>query len=236
MKPIERFESNKGLVIFCVNRLKNIYSTDRMLLEDDDVIQMGFIGLWKACVNFKEEYNLKFSTYAVPSITGEIINMFRDSHQGFKVPRKCRTIARKLHKIVSEGHECPSIEEIQKEFDCTEKQAINSLEIMKLKKLSMEKPTADKGGTPVYVKDVLKDNFNIEEYFITNERINNAFKELNDVEKKVINLSLENYTQNEIANILGYSQAHVSRIYKKALGKLKNYYEVIDNENKLQFH
>jgi RNA polymerase sigma factor (sigma-70 family) len=228
----ELFEKNKKLVFFSARRIKSLYNLRRNDLEFDDIIQVGYIGLWKACKGFKPELNLKFSTYAVKVIIGEILNENRGKIFGFRIPRESKTISKIIAKRLDEGENWPSIKEVQDEFNCSKDHARIAIEILKLKMESIYKPINDNG---LILQDAIKDEFCFEKKLLLNEDLNERFSILSSTEKRILKYYFANeYSQMEISKLVGLSQPHVSRIYKKALEKMRNY-EVEDYENEPKF-
>lgn len=238
MSPDELFESNKKLVFFVVNRMisNNSNNNEVSIIDRDDMEQMGMIGLWKASEKFDQSLGYTFSTYAIPAISGEIINSVRENHGSIRVPRKCKQASKVIAKKLADGEELPTIEEIQKEFNLSKPDSVIALELLEIKLISTEIPVAQTGNNrALYLSDIIADEkSNFEENIIKNEQVKEAFSILTDREKEIFYLTIREVTQKEIAQKMGISQVQVSRIYRKAIQKAKKHYEVINNENKLQ--
>mgnify|MGYP003575662190 CR=1 FL=1 len=239
MNPNERFEVSKGLVYFAVNRLTNTYSASLSIntLEKEDAIQLGYIGLWKACQKFDESKGFKFSTYAIPAITGEIINTYRESFGTIKMPRRCKIAAKKISQRIREGGATPTIKEIQEEFEFSQEDARITLEIMELRVLSSDAPIPGQkaSGRDLFLSDIVEDpNAFFEEAIIRSDELRERIALLDERERKIFALMFNGKTQSEIGKVIGLSQVQVSRIYKKALEKIRKYNEVTANENEPQ--
>ena len=239
MNPNERFEVSKGLVYFAVNRLTNTYSASLSIntLEKEDAIQLGYIGLWKACQKFDESKGFKFSTYAIPAITGEIINTYRESFGTIKMPRRCKIAAKKISQRTREGGATPTIKEIQEEFEFSQEDARITLEITELRVLSADAPiVSGKTNRDLFLSDIVEDpNAFFEEAIIRSDELRERIALLDERERKIFALMFNGKTQAEIGKVIGLSQVQVSRIYKKALEKIRKYNEVTANENEPQF-
>jgi len=189
----------------------------------DDLFQIGCVGLLKAIDNFDLSYGVKFSTYSVPMILGEIKRYIRDN-SSIRVSRSVKDIAYKSLKLkdeltVQNGKE-PTIEEIAKQLNVTPFEIINALDALK-DPVSMFEPIYNDGGDTIYLFDQLEDtNNNVD--LDMKISIDKAMKELKPREKDIINERfLIGKTQMEISEELGISQAQVSRIEKSALEKVK---------------
>lgn len=213
--------SNLGLVRSVVSKFLNI-GYDR-----DDLFQLGSIGLMKAIYKFDPKFNVKFSTYAVPMILGEIKRYLRDDGM-VKVSRSLKQIAIKA-KGVSEalskklGRE-PSIDEIASELDVEKEDLLLALEST----VSVEYLHGvihEEEGTPICLMDKISQNGECEEEkVVQNILLKEVLSKLEKRERQIIMLRyFEDKTQSEIGEILEISQVQVSRIEKKVLSKLKSY-------------
>ena len=207
---------NLKLVLSIVQRFSN--KTDNM----DDLFQIGCIGLIKAIDNFDLNYGVKFSTYSVPMILGEVKRYLRDNNQ-IRVSRGIKDIAYKSLKIKEEYNKNGkdiSTEEIANILNVSNYDVINALDSLK-DPISMYEPIYNDGGDTIYLFDQLEDTKNKEDLDIK-LALNNAFETLKDREKSIItDRFLMGKTQTEISSELGISQAQVSRIEKNALEKIK---------------
>lgn len=209
---------NLKLVLSILRQFAN--KTDNL----DDLFQIGCIGLLKAIDNFDLSHEVKFSTYAVPMILGEVRRYIRDNNQ-IRISRSIKDIAYKILKIkeqyINENAKEPEIEYIAKQLDAPVCDIIIALESLK-EPVSMFEPIYNDGGDTIYLFDQIEDKKmnNIE---LSNKiALEDAINELNSREKKILD---ERYivgkTQMEIAQELNISQAQVSRLEKRAIKQLK---------------
>ena len=211
-------EGNLKLVLSILKKYQN--RVDNM----DDLFQIGCIGLMKAIDNFDLSHNVKFSTYAVPLILGEIRRYLRDN-SNLRISRSIKDLAYKILKVkedyfMSTGKEIQN-EEIAKKLKVSEIDVIIALEAMH-DPVSMFEPIYNNGGDTIYLEDQIeskKDKSNNWDIIIS---LNNAIGTLKEKEKKII---LERFllgkTQMEIAEEIGISQAQVSRIEKGGIEEIK---------------
>ncbi|SHJ97518.1 RNA polymerase sporulation sigma factor SigF [Tepidibacter formicigenes] len=213
-------ESNLGLVRSVVNKFLNIG------YERDDLFQLGSIGLIKAIYKFNDEFNVKFSTYAVPMILGEIKRYLRDDGM-IKVSRSLKQIATKVkmetEKLSKKLGREPTIEEISKSIGVCKEDIVMALE----SNLSVEYLYGvihEDEGSPICLIDKISQEKAIDdEKIVDNLLLKQVLNKLDKRERQIIMLRyFEDRTQSEIGDILGISQVQVSRIEKKVLGKLKN--------------
>lgn len=192
----------------------------------DDLFQIGCIGLIKAVDNFDDTLNVKFSTYAVPMISGELKRFLRDN-ASIRVSRSIKDIAYKAiyckESIIKEANTEPTIEEIAKHIGATPEEILYALDAIQ-SPVSLYDPVYDQGGDTLYVMDQISDKKNKEEKWVENIVLNEALNGLSDRERKIIDMRFFNgKTQMEIADEIGISQAQVSRLEKNALKSMKNY-------------
>lgn len=186
----------------------------------DDLFQVGCLGLLKAIDNFDMSHGVKFSTYAVPMIIGEIRRYLRDN-SSIRISRSLKDIAyRALHykeQYLKDNQKEPTISEIAKFLEVEEIDVVVALEAIQ-EPVSIYTPIFNNGGDEIYLIDQIKDDETSEEKKILELTIKEGFKKLSDRERHIIN---ERYyvgkTQMEIANEIGISQAQVSRLEKNAL-------------------
>lgn len=194
----------------------------------DDLFQVGCLGLLKAIDNFDMSHGVRFSTYAVPMIIGEIRRYLRDN-SSIRVSRSLKDIAYKsLHfkeQFLKENHREPTAEEIAKALNVEVIDVIISLEAIQ-DPISIYTPIFNNGSDEIYLIDQIKDEENSEDRKILELTIKDGMKKLSKREKNIIN---ERYylgkTQMEIANEIGISQAQVSRLEKNALKTIFGYKE-----------
>ena len=212
--------SNMRLVLSVIKRfhLKNANS--------DDVFQAGCIGLIKAIDNFDLGFGVKFSTYAVPMIIGEIRRYLRDNNS-IRVSRSLRDTAYKAlvakEKIMREkGHE-PTIAEIAKEIGIKKEDVVFALDAI-ADPISLYEPVYNDGTDAIFVMDQLSDEKNTDEDWIEHISLREAIKKLHERERHILNLRFfKGRTQMEVSKELGISQAQVSRLEKSALEHMKKY-------------
>ncbi len=190
----------------------------------DDLFQVGCIGLIKAIDNFSAEFGVRFSTYAVPMIEGEVKRHIRDSGQ-IRVSRSLRDTAYKAiqarEKLTAKLKRDPTIEEISEKIDCKREDVVVALEAI-TEPISLYEPVFSDTGDTVYVMDQIGDN-NDDINWLNEIALKEAISALGSREKKILNLRfLQGKTQVEVANEIGISQAQVSRLEKGALNKIKN--------------
>ncbi|MBQ9318932.1 MAG: RNA polymerase sporulation sigma factor SigG [Bacilli bacterium] len=190
----------------------------------DDLFQVGCIGLIKAIDNFDLSHEVKFSTYAVPMILGEIKRYLRDNNS-VRVARSIKDIAYKALKIkedlTNKNNKEPSLEMIAKELGISEIEVSNALDSMK-DTISMFEPIYNDGGDTIYLADQLEDKHNSLSDIETKISLKEAIKKLRDKEKYIIIARyLVGKTQMELADEIGISQAQISRIEKSGLNNIK---------------
>lgn len=192
----------------------------------DDLFQIGCIGLMKAIDNFDTTLQVKFSTYAVPMIMGEIRRYLRDNNS-IRVSRSLRDIAYKAiyakENYVQKHSKEPTIMEIAQEIGMEKEEIIHALDAIQ-SPMSLYEPVYSEGGDTLYVMDQVSDKKNREENWVENLALQDAIKRLNDREKHIINLRyFDGKTQMEVAEEIGISQAQVSRLEKNALASMRKY-------------
>lgn len=192
----------------------------------DDLFQVGCIGLMKSIDNFDLSQNVKFSTYAVPMIIGEIRRYLRDNNS-IRVSRSLRDIAYRAllvrDKLVNDNNKEPTISQIAKELNLPREEVVFALDAIQ-DPVSLFEPIYHDGGDAIYVMDQISDTKNQDESWLENISIKEAMKKLNDREKLILTLRFFNgKTQMEVADEIGISQAQVSRLEKIALKHMRKY-------------
>lgn len=192
----------------------------------DDLFQIGCIGLIKSIDNFDPTIGVKFSTYAVPMIIGEIRRYLRDNNS-IRVSRSLRDTAYKaIHakEILSKNSfKEPTLSEISKESGIPEEEILYALDAIQCP-VSLYDPVYTDGGDTLYVMDQISDKKNREENWIEDLAIESAMKKLSERENYIINLRFfEGKTQMEVAEEIHISQAQVSRLEKNALKSMRAY-------------
>lgn len=219
----EYINGNLRLVLSVIQRFAN--SNENV----DDLFQIGCVGLIKAIDNFDITQQVKFSTYAVPMILGEIRRYLRDSSSPIRVSRSLRDTAYKAiyakEGLMKRNLKEPTMHEIAVEVGISKEEIAYALDAIQ-SPLSLYEPVYSDGGDTLYVMDQIKDKKNKEENWVEDISLNEALKRLPEREKDIIEMRFyEGKTQMEVAKEIGISQAQVSRLEKNALKIMKNYLE-----------
>ncbi len=190
----------------------------------DDLFQVGCIGLIKAIDNFDTSHDVKFSTYAVPMIIGEIRRHLRDNNS-VRVSRSMRDTAYRAiqakEKLSNELQREPTVEEIAKELEVKKEAVVLAMEAI-VEPVSLYEPVYNDGGDAIYVMDQIGDN-NTADSWIDEILLKQAIENLSEREKRILNLRfMLGKTQTEVAQEVGISQAQVSRLEKGVLKKIKS--------------
>ena len=213
-------QGNLRLVLSVIQRFNNRGE------NVDDLFQVGCIGLMKAIDNFDLEQNVKFSTYAVPMIIGEIRRYLRDNN-AIRVSRSLRDIAYKAllvrDRLVKDNNQEPTMSQIAKELNIPREEVVFALDAIQ-DPVSLFEPIYHDGGDAIYVMDQISDSKNSDDSWLENISIREAMKKLNNREKLILTLRFFNgKTQMEVADEIGISQAQVSRLEKTALKHMRKY-------------
>ena len=190
----------------------------------DDLFQVGCIGLIKAVDNFDINQPVRFSTYGVPMIVGEIRRYLRDN-SAIRVSRSMRDTAYRVlqakEKFISEHQREPSIEEIAKLLELKREDVVFALDAI-LDPVSLYEPVYSDGGDTICVMDQVKDSKNTDESWLEHIALKEAMNRLSDRERHILNLRFfEGKTQMEVSAEVGISQAQVSRLEKSAINQIK---------------
>ncbi len=209
-------EGNLRLVLSVIKRFSS--SNENV----DDLFQIGCIGLIKAIDNFDSTLNVKFSTYAVPMIIGEIRRFLRDNNT-IRVSRSLKDTAYKAiyakENLIKQNMKEPTINEIAAEIGISKEDIVYALDAIQ-NPMSLYEPIFTDGGDALYVMDQISDKKNKEENWVEHLSLSEAMKR----EREIISLRFfEGKTQMEVAEMIGISQAQVSRLEKNALRAMKNY-------------
>jgi RNA polymerase sporulation-specific sigma factor len=221
MEAREKYiKGNLRLVLSILQRFSN--SNENV----NDLFQIGCIGLIKAVDNFDDTLNVKFSTYAVPMISGELKRFLRDN-AAIRVSRSIKDIAYKAiyckENIMKTTNREPTISEIAENIGATCEEVIYALDAIQ-SPVSLYDPVYDQGGDTLYVMDQISDKKNKEENWVENIVLKEALEGLDKMERKIIDMRFFNgKTQMEIAEEIGISQAQVSRLEKNAIKSMRNY-------------
>lgn len=213
-------KGNLRLVLSVIKRFSN---TNENL---DDLFQIGCIGLIKSINNFDPDMGVKFSTYAVPMIIGEIRRYLRDNNS----IRVSRSLRDKAYKVIYAKEEYqkqhqkePTLGELATMTELSEEDIVYALDAIQ-SPVSLFEPVYNEGGDTLYVMDQIKDKQNKEDNWVEMFSLNNAINRLSPREQKIITMRfLQGRTQTEVANEIHISQAQVSRLEKSALQNMKHY-------------
>ena len=211
-------EGNLRLVLSVIQRF------DKRGESPDDLFQVGCIGLMKAISNFDPSKGVRFSTYGVPMIAGEVRRYLRDN-SAIRVSRSIRDAAYKVLQckealILRLGRE-PTLEEISQELQLPLSDVSQALDAV-CAPVSLYDPVYADGGDPLTVMDQVRDTQNTESNWMEHITLQNAFQALNNREKQILSLRFyDGKTQMEVANFMGISQAQVSRLEKGAISAMR---------------
>ena len=216
----EFVRGNLRLVLSVIQRFNNRGE------NADDLFQVGCIGLMKSIDNFDTSQNVKFSTYAVPMIIGEIRRYLRDNNS-IRVSRSLRDIAYKAlmakEKLIKENQKEPTISEIAKELGLKKEDVVFALDAI-ADPVSLYEPVYNDGADAIFVMDQISDDKNTDEDWIEEISLKEAIKKLGSRERHILNLRFfKGRTQMEVSEELGISQAQVSRLEKNALKAMREY-------------
>lgn len=210
---------NLRLVLSVIRRFQNSNE------NADDLFQIGCIGLIKAIDNFDaENHDVRFSTYGVPMISGEIRRYLRDNSP-IRVSRSTRDTAYKVlqakERLTAASGREPTLDEISKELDIPRRDVVFALDAIS-DPISLYEPIYTDNGESICVMDQVGDTKNTDEQWLEHLALSNAISDLNEREKKILSLRFyAGKTQMEVAGEIGISQAQVSRLEKNALGKIR---------------
>ena len=211
-------EGNLRLVLSVIQRF------DKRGECPDDLFQVGCIGLIKAIANFDPDKQVRFSTYGVPMIAGEVRRYLRDN-SAIRVSRSIRDVAYRVLQckeamLLRLGREA-TLEEIAKELELPVEEVSQALDAV-CAPVSLYDPVYADGGDPLTVMDQVRDTKNTEANWMEHIALRNAFQTLGEREKQILSLRFyDGKTQIQVANVLGISQAQVSRLEKGAIGAMR---------------
>lgn len=213
-------QGNLRLVLSVIQRFSNRGE------NPDDLFQVGCIGLIKALDNFDMSHGVKFSTYAVPMIIGEIRRYLRDNNS-IRVSRSMRDLAYKSlqarESLASQLQREPTVTEIAAELDARREDVVMALESIQ-EPVSLFEPVFHDDGDAIYVMDQVQDTKNTDVKWIENLSLSEAMKKLSPRERHILNMRFfEGKTQMEVAKEISISQAQVSRLEKNALKYMRKY-------------
>ena len=215
----ELVKGNLRLVLSVIQRFSNRGE------NLDDLFQVGCIGLIKAIDHFNTDMDVKFSTYAVPMVIGEIRRYLRDNNS-VRVSRSMRDTAYRAmqikERVMGEQGREPRVEEIAKELDIPKEEVVLALEAI-TEPVSLYEAVYSDGGDTIYVMDQIGDN-NDDSNWLDEILLREEIKNLSPREKRILTLRfMQGKTQMEVAQEVGISQAQVSRLEKGAMNKIKNH-------------
>lgn len=192
----------------------------------DDLFQIGCVGLMKAVDHFDPSRMVKFSTYAVPMIIGEIRRYLRDNNS-IRVSRSLRDTAYKAiyakENYIKQNLKEPTINEIASEIGIEKEEIVYALDAIQ-SPVSLYEPVYTEGGDTLYVMDQISDKKNKEENWVEDISLKEALKRLDERERNIIEMRFyQGKTQMEVAQEIGISQAQVSRLEKHALKNMRSY-------------
>ena len=216
-------EGNLRLVLSVIQRF------EKRGENPDDLFQVGCIGLMKAINNFDPTKQVKFSTYGVPMIAGEIRRYLRDNAP-IRVSRSIRDVAYKVlqckEAMVSQMGREPSLEEIAGKLQMPQNEVAQALDAV-CAPVSLHEPVYTDGGDPLTVMDQVKDERNTESAWMGKTMLRGAYRALGEREKEILSLRfVGGKTQMEVADRLGISQAQVSRLEKNAIQAMRKAFTV----------
>ena len=211
-------EGNLRLVLSVVGRF------DKRGECPDDLFQVGCIGLIKAISNFDPGKNVRFSTYGVPMIAGEVRRYLRDN-SAIRVSRSLRDVAYRVlqckEAMVTQMGREPALEEIAKELELSVEEVSEALDAVSAP-VSLYDPVYADGGDPLTVMDQVRDTKNTEGSWMEHIALKEAFKALGQREKQILSMRFyDGKTQMEVAGLVGISQAQVSRLEKNAISAMR---------------
>ena len=215
----ELIAGNLRLVLSVIQRFTNRGE------NADDLFQVGCIGLIKAIDNFNTDLDVKFSTYGVPMIVGEIRRYLRDNST-MRVSRAMRDTAYKVlqakEAYMAQHQKEPTVEEIAKILEIKREDVVFALDAI-LEPVSLYEPVYSDSGDTICVMDQVKDTKNNDEMWVEHIALREAVNHLTDREKKILSMRFfQGKTQMEVSSEIGISQAQVSRLEKNALRQIRS--------------
>ena len=213
-------KGNLRLVLSVIQRFSSNHE------HADDLFQVGCIGLMKAIDNFDTTLNVKFSTYAVPMIIGEVRRYLRDNNS-IRVSRSIRDTAYKAiymkESMMKVSDKEPTVEELAQKLEIPAQDIVFALDAIQ-SPVSLYEPVYAESGDNLYIMDQISDKKNLEENWVEDISLRDAMNRLGERERHIIDLRFyEGKTQMEVADEIGISQAQVSRLEKHALRSMRNY-------------
>ena len=216
-------EGNLRLVLSVIQRF------DKRGESPDDLFQVGCIGLIKAIANFDPTKQVRFSTYGVPMIAGEVRRYLRDN-SAIRVSRSLRDTAYRVLQckealMLRLGRD-PTLEEISRELELPAEEVSEALDAV-CAPVSLHDPVYSDGGDPLMVMDQVRDTKNTENTWMERITLRDAYRSLGDRERQILSLRfVGGKTQMEVAELVGISQAQVSRLEKGAISAMRKTFSV----------
>ena len=216
----ELIEGNLRLVLSVIQRFAGRKE------NVDDLFQVGCVGLIKAIDNFDTSQMVRFSTYGVPMIIGEIRRYLRDN-SAIRVSRSMRDTAYRVlqvrDRLVAENQKEPTVEQIAQELDIPREDVVFAMDAI-VDPVSLYEPVYDNGGDAICVMDQVRDTKNTDESWTERIALKDALKLLDERERRILSLRFyEGKTQMEVSREVGISQAQVSRLEKGAINTIKKH-------------
>ncbi len=230
MRLIERSQQGdlEARRILVEGNLKLVLSVIQRFLgrgeNPDDLFQVGCVGLLKAIANFDTSKNVRFSTYGVPMIAGELRRYLRD-YSPIRVSRSLRDLAYQVLQckerlLLKLGRE-PTLEEISRSLALPRAQIVEALDAIAAP-VSLYEPVYSEGGEALTVMDQVRDEKNTDEQWLESLALREAMRQLSGRQRQILSLRFyEGRTQMEVAGAVGISQAQVSRLEKSALSSIR---------------
>ena len=213
-------EGNLRLVLSVIQRF------EKRGESPDDLFQVGCIGLIKAISNFDPDKQVRFSTYGVPMIAGEVRRYLRDN-SAIRVSRSIRDVAYRVlqckEAMTTDLGREPKLEEIAKNLDLPVEEVSQAMDAV-CAPVSLYDPVYSDGGDPLTVMDQVRDTRNTDDNWMEHITLQEGFRRLSDREKQILGLRFyDGKTQMDVAKLLNISQAQVSRLEKGAISALRKF-------------
>ena len=224
--PEIRRELTMRYLYIATSVARQMYDIYSSAMQMEDAVNEGVLAIMRGIDSYDPDKNVKFSTYAVPMIIGEIRRYLRDNN-AIRVSRSLRDIAYKAllvrDRLVKDNNQEPTMSQIAKELNIPREEVVFALDAIQ-DPVSLFEPIYHDGGDAIYVMDQISDSKNSDDSWLENISIKEAMKKLNNREKLILTLRFFNgRTQMEVADEIGISQAQVSRLEKTALKHMRKY-------------
>jgi RNA polymerase sigma-B factor len=220
------FEKNKKIAFSAMRKTLKKYpvlTTFNAGAEMEDLEQVALMGLWSAINKYDESLGFTFSTYAYQVVEGELLKESRERYGPLRIPRKCKVIARDIAALKEkDANATMTVEEIMDKYECKKDMAEAALNYGSLGFVPLDKPNRNDDNEETTFLDTFYSDINIEKDVLNKLDFEERFSRLDEREGAVVKLTIKEVTQREIAQKLGISQVHVSRLLKRAINKLKD--------------